>query len=286
MKRLFRRMIAWAVSKNWLWAVLRGTVVRASNLVSSERRKFERGTIPEPRVNPVKVIKEMSPDQTVLHGPFKGLRYKKIKAIGSALVPKILGSYERELHPFLERVATDAYTDIVNVGCAEGYYAVGMALRFPGAKVYAFDIQEEARRLCGEMAALNGVSERVILKEACDPAALIGLPYEGRALIVSDCEGYEKELFTKEVAQAMAQHDFIVETHDFWKIEISPTIKAAFADTHDIEVVSSLDDIVKAQTYDYPELAQYDLLRRKMLVREGRPAIQDWLLMTPKVEKS
>ena len=38
----------------------------------------------------------ISPNLTVLHGPFRGMRYPEMRSVGSALFPKILGSYERE----------------------------------------------------------------------------------------------------------------------------------------------------------------------------------------------
>ena len=54
-----------------------------------------------------------------------------------------------------------AYPVVVNIGCAEGYYAVGMAGRMPDTRVDAFDIDPAAQRACGELAARRGVADRV-----------------------------------------------------------------------------------------------------------------------------
>ncbi len=219
---------------------------------------------------------------TVRHGVFAGMKYPEMKSVGSTLFPKLLGSYERELEPLLQRICNNHYTEIVNIGCAEGYYAVGLAMRIKNAKVFAFDIDDTAIRLCREMAELNGVSERLITGNFCDAEMLKNLPLTEKALIISDCEGYEKELFTRDNVSALARHEFLVEVHDFMDIEISSYLRELFEPTHNIEVYSSIDDIKKAQQYSYEELEGLSLEARRIVLRECRPAIMDWFYMTPK----
>jgi methylase of polypeptide subunit release factors len=120
------------------------------------------------------------------------MAYPQAAAVGSALFPKLLGSYERELHPWIERICRGQYTEIIDVGCAEGYYAVGLARRLPNVKVYAYDIDADARQLCKAMARLNGIADRVTVRGACDAEELLSIPISGRGLIISDCGGYEK----------------------------------------------------------------------------------------------
>lgn len=45
------------------------------------------------------VLRKMASDLVVRTGPFAGLRYPALRAHGSVLVPKLLGTYEAELHP-------------------------------------------------------------------------------------------------------------------------------------------------------------------------------------------
>ena len=49
---------------------------------------------------------------------------------------------------------------LLNIGCADGYYAVGLAMRMPGVPVFAHDLNPKAQTGCREVAALNGVAER------------------------------------------------------------------------------------------------------------------------------
>jgi hypothetical protein len=52
-----------------------------------------------------RVILDISPELVVMNGVFKGMKYPKLKSIGSSLAPKILGSYEREIQPVLKKGA-------------------------------------------------------------------------------------------------------------------------------------------------------------------------------------
>jgi precorrin-6B methylase 2 len=229
-----------------------------------------------------KFLNNRIPDLVVRHGPFRGMRYPQARSVGSMVVPKLIGSYEKEIHPFLDRICGVPYTAIVDVGCAEGYYAIGLAMRISNATVYAFDTNIEAIVLCRAMAELNGVSDRLVTGEFCSPETLASLDLGSRALIVSDCEGYEGKLFTRPTVEALANHDVLVEVHDFLDIELSSSLREVFSETHEIHAVKSVDDVEKARTYVYEELEGFDLASRKILLAENRRAVMDWFFMTPR----
>src|SRR5229473_2239235 len=70
--------------------------------------------------------------QKVLNGPFQGMMLASGSAEG-CYVPKLLGCYEAELHPYVAEAAQRGYEAIINVGTAEGYYAIGMARLLPSS---------------------------------------------------------------------------------------------------------------------------------------------------------
>lgn len=231
------------------------------------------------------VIDKDFPDLTVRNGPFQGMKYPRAAAVGSKLFPKLLGSYESELHPVIRKLLDRDYSDIVDVGCAEGYYAVGFGLCFPCARLYAYDTDKEAQVLCREMAQLNGIGpERMHIGGHLDCDGLHSLEVSGRGLVISDCEGYEKDLFSPETPKKMAVHDFLIEAHDMIDIHISGYLKDIFSSTHDMIVVQSIDDIHKAQRYQYKELESYSLPERKILLAEERSAIMEWLVFLSRSE--
>ncbi|MFM7256136.1 MAG: hypothetical protein ACKO3C_10935 [Betaproteobacteria bacterium] len=51
-----------------------------------------------------------------------------------------MGCHEQPLQPFIEAAIKDSYPTILNIDCAEGYYAVGMARRMPKTMVMAYDL--------------------------------------------------------------------------------------------------------------------------------------------------
>ena len=229
-----------------------------------------------------RVLKELFAHLTVTSGPFKGLRYPSAQSFGSAILPKLLGSYESELHPVLDVMLNKQYATVVDIGCGEGYYAVGTALRFPEAHVYAFDTDSRVTQLCAKMAELNGVAGRVHIGGLCDKEMLRSLPFAGNTLIISDCEGYEGSLFDNRMAELLAEYDLIIETHDFIDIELSRKIREAFSSTHNIHSVDSTDDIAKAHACNCRELEKYSLREKRLILGEWRPAIMEWLVMTSK----
>jgi hypothetical protein len=226
--------------------------------------------------------RELFPDLKVLTGPFRGMKYPFARSHGSTLLPKLLGSYESELHPILEEMLQNKYTEIVDIGCAEGFYAVGLALRFADAAVHAFDTDATARRLCCELGMANGIEGRLRIGEFCDQSTLRSIPLGNKALIICDCEGYEGVLFTSAIIDCLVGHDLIVETHDFINGEISSRLRSVFASTHQVRCIKSIDDTDKLLTYQYRELDKYDVNTRSLVLAEKRPTTMEWLVMTPR----
>lgn len=237
---------------------------------------------PEPKDALEISLEQLFQQPAVSSGPFQGLRYPSTRAIGSAIWPKLLGLYESELHPVIEELLANRYTSIIDIGCAEGYYAIGLALRSPEAQIYAYDTNARAKELCAQMADLNGVHNRLHLGDFCTRDVLKSIPLGHRALVVSDCEGYEGQLFDKAIAEHLKGHDVIIETHDFIDIELSNRIREAFAETHHIRSIKSTDDIEKGHTYRSPLLERYTTRERFVILREARPFIMEWLIMTSK----
>jgi hypothetical protein len=282
MKTILKEIVARTARSRLVWPVyqacgaLSGYLRKVHGHASYTRQNSERDhTL-------LRIESEVFPGQRVSHGPFEGIVFPKQHLPGSTLMPKLLGSYESELHEWMETLIASDYTAVVNIGCAEGYYAIGMACRCPNAQVYAYDIDTLARRICSEMANLNGVSDRVHVGGFCDRAVLKSLALGRKALVLADCEGYERALFDSEMAQFLCQHDVIIETHDFVDINISVQMRNVFSATHEVCSVRSKDDIEKTHTYRYSELERYDVQTRRMMVAERRPAIMEWLVMTPK----
>jgi hypothetical protein len=267
------------------WKVLK-PFVKAGNFLQWKRKEAEEKKIHQLEADlhaeAIRVFNALFSDRTVLHGPFKGLRYPELDAVGSGLYPKLIGSYERELSAVFEMACRQPYTEIIDIGCAEGYYAVGCSMRIPTAKVFAYDTNEKARTLCSEMAKLNGVDQRVVIRSLCSAEELRNFHFTGKGLVICDCEGYEYELFDETNFANLANCDLVIEAHDFINPEISTRLRSLFSDTHEITIIKSTTDDEKTTIYDYEETNNMETLMKKLLFKEGRPDIMEWLFLASK----
>ena len=174
---------------------------------------------------------------SVCAGPFAGLHYLE-EASGSVLLPKLLGTYEAALHPWIAEAQRSGYETLLDVGCAEGYYAVGFAATCPALRVLAYDLNPSARALCQRMAEANGVADQIAIREQCDAAA-IKTEANGKTLVICDIEGAEYGLLDPEKIPALLRLDIIVEAHDHLNPDITPTLLQRFRDTHEMDTVSA-----------------------------------------------
>jgi hypothetical protein len=212
----------------------------------------------------------------VVSGPFAGMVLAPTTSWGvdGETSPKILGCYEEELHRAIETAIKRNPVTAINIGCAEGYYAVGMARRLPEARVFAHDIDEAALQVCREASAANGVADRLTVGGRCTPEMLRELFGRGEAgLAIIDCEGGEFELLDSTTLSALRRVDVIVECHDFIDRRITPTLVELFKATHDVEVIREGPRNPNA----FSTLQRWSSLDRWLSVCEFRPEQMGWL---------
>jgi hypothetical protein len=217
-------------------------------------------------------------------GPFQGLDYMG-EAVGSALYPKIVGSYELELFGAIEQICQGDFDVLVNIGSAEGYYAVGLARRMPELIVYGFDIESRAAILLQTLARLNGVDDRIhsVSGESCRCQEAHRLLKDSvQPLLICDCEGCEEEWLDPLKSPNLKATTILVELHDCFIPGISQTIKERFRSSHDIQEFCAqpraLEDF-KATGFGVLTAEE-----RLSLMDEGRDPEQRWYFMSPKSE--
>lgn len=182
------------------------------------------------------LLEKLGQPQAPLGGPFRGMQYLR-ESTGSAYFPKLLGTYELEIHSAIDWVSNWSPDLIVNVGCAEGYYAVGMAIRCPRARSIAFDIESRARRLVRKLAQLNHVEHRMQIRRKCTPDNLEPLcAGASRPCVIVDCEGFEKVLLDPKRVPSLRRSVMLVEVHDCFVPGLSALMQARFGRTHSVIV--------------------------------------------------
>jgi len=212
----------------------------------------------------------------VMQGPLAGMDFLPESAEGCHIA-KLLGSYEQPLQPFIEEAINLAYPTILNIGCAEGYYAVGMAKRMPSTQVLAFDLNPKAQEVCTALAQKNKVSDRVKVGALFKPEDFASYANQ-KVLVLCDIEGAERELLNPEVAPALKGMDLIVESHECLISGITQTLINRFKESHQITLVQ---DNGQRQLKDAPQwfnnLAHLDQL---LATWEWRSGATPWLVMS------
>jgi len=213
----------------------------------------------------------------VQEGPFVGTRLLGERSWGSGeRAPKLLGCYEADLHVAIERSIAMAPEYVVNLGCAEGYYAVGLARRLPHAIVLAVDIDPRGLDVCRENARANGVADRVVLLRPDDLAGCV--PADAHSLWVVDVEGAERDLLDASQHPALRHASIIVECHDDQVPGTSEALRDRFAASHDVTVVAqgARDPNRHEMLSSVPEWLRWQA------VNEFRSCVMSWLVFTPR----
>ena len=231
-----------------------------------------------------RILGKLGSPGRVSQGPFQGMRYLPL-AHGSEVLPKLVGTYERELVPALETICRSGCDRIVDIGAAEGYYAVGMALRCPRAPVVAFEINRSARHDLRRLARRNGVSGRIAIPGGCSVESLAdSLAGAHRPAVICDCEGAEDRLLRPDRLEPLRRAFIVVETHDGLETAdgvlegITGRLHERFAATHDIEVIASRARSRAELPGDCAALTDAEAAEA---MDEGRPWAQ-WLFLKPK----
>ena len=203
-------------------------------------------------------------------------RRRSAPETGFNLAARLLGSYEAELHEIIERVVADGYETILDVGSGDGYYTVGLARRLPQATVEAFDPDPAARRLCNALADVNGVLDRVEIRDGAT-ADTLRRRRDGRTFVKVDCDGCEVELLWPADSELLQSSAVLVR---------APRLPAA---RHDgagarpvrAEHVAEIVERTVRSNDDYAELAALDERDAEVILSERRPESLRWALLTP-----
>lgn len=207
-------------------------------------------------------------------GPFKGMQmYPDTAWPETNRSAMLLGFFEQELQAEIEReiarLGTMPNPRVVNVGCAEGYYAVGLARRLPHARVHAFDVDARAMTITRKNAEVN----RVTLAEATLDEAL-----NDADLVVMDCEGGEFSYLDPVRYPGVGKATIIVELHPDRKLgRIDERLNAWYRDTHAARLVAEGGRDPNSSSL----LWRYSSFERWLAVCENRPCLMNWVVLRP-----
>jgi hypothetical protein len=198
-------------------------------------------------------------------------------------ISKLFGTYELELHEVFKKLKNNNYSTVIDIGAAEGYYAVGVTHWNLKCKVIAFEAIPELHKRINYLAQINNAASRIEINGFCDSEQLNGLgAMLNGAFLIVDIEGYEKKLLDPQIIPLLRKSTILVETHDHEVLDCHNTIVQRFQSSHEISVYKSRSRIMK----DYP-LRPSSLSRLLMsdviidCISDHRAVSNYWLLLEP-----
>jgi len=219
-----------------------------------------------------------SHETNVMQGPMQGLDYVATASEG-CLAARLIGCYEQPLLPFIEDAIGTDYINVVNIGCADGYYAVGMARRMPKSKMWAYDINPAAQDACRQLAQKNEVSDRIEIGALFGPENFAQFSNE-KTLVMCDIEGAEQELLDPQLAPDLVGMDIIVESHECIISGLTQTLLDRFSKTHEIKLIKDTGQRqFKVLPEGYKNWANLDQL---VATWEWRSGPTPWMVMKSK----
>lgn len=178
---------------------------------------------------------------SISSGPFIGMKYIN-ESTGSSFAPKVLGTYEKELQPIVNEIFTLPFARILDIGAAEGYYAVGLAFAHPSQpEIIAFESNAQGRNMILKLANLNNV-DSITVNGFCDVPSLRATSGESNVspvLIICDIEGYEAKLLGPDIVSSLRETYILVEVHDRVEQNIGKLLTKRFQESHHIEEIWS-----------------------------------------------
>lgn len=213
----------------------------------------------------------------VIGGPFTGMTFSN--GWSSCQFEKLIGCYECDLHPTILKLAGNSiWTDIVNIGSHEGYYAVGLAMKLPGVKVTTYETDDVLRSMSREMARINGVDTRHRAEARCTPEGLASLRVGAYPLILIDIEGEEIDIVNPGTVPWLGRSTLLVELHDCFRPGIRPTLLERLAPTHVCQIIRQTG----VDFSQYPILQGLTFDEIHAMIGEDRMVPQEWLLALPR----
>jgi len=219
----------------------------------------------------------------VAFGPFVGMKISQSSWWGQTdLGGKILGFYELEVLKTLCKINKTKYKSFIDLGAADGYYAVGIVLSKMFDHSICFEMSKHGRQVIRQNAEINNVLNKISVYGFADENFdnLIPQLRLSEAVLLIDIEGAEFNLLSEKMLSKLRYSFLIVELHEF------------MIENGDVELKLLIDRLQKYFKIEWlttgsRDLSQFEALQnfndtdRWLMCSEGRMQLQKWIVCEP-----
>jgi hypothetical protein len=192
---------------------------------------------------------------------------------------QVVGVYESVVMEFISTLGP--LDTVIDLGAAEGFYAINLRSTGIAKKVIAFDSDQAAINVMNVAVEQLKIENFELRGTATFSEVKSSVLEEGPGnnLLISDIEGAEFELFSEELIQSLENWSVIIELHESGVLEASQTLKRKFMKTHFAEIAIGGELKIQKLHELFPKFTQLEIAN---LAHEGRSSIQHWLFARPK----
>lgn len=257
------------------------TIFNILNHIDDEHPEFRKILLQKHKNNLSNSIKKYHKN-TVAHGPFKGLKFVDDSHWGgSDRGAMILGIYELEVLNELKDIPK-RFDTFIDLGAADGYYAIGVLVNDMFEKSYCYEITESGRDVILKNSILNDVGNRVIIRGIADKNFVNDFSNEElqNSVLFVDIEGGEFDLFDSNIFHSFYNSIIFIESHDFFYNDGDLKFNKLISDSEHTHIPK----IIKMGARDlsnFPELEKLDDTDRWMICSEGRAQLMRWIRFDP-----
>lgn len=218
-------------------------------------------------------------DHRVAHGPFVGFRLGGATVWGDDDAAMLLGLYEQEV---VARVASRPapWDLLINVGAADGFYAVGCLASGVAKRCLAFELDPLAQESLRATAVANGVLDRLEILGAAGEEDLLRIPTEPDTIVLVDIEGQEFDVMTKAVLEHFRAAEIIIEVHD-WGSRGADDVDLLVENAREAGFAIEWIHTGPRDPGAIPEIDHLSDDDRWSICSEGRPRPMRWLRLSP-----
>jgi len=251
-------------------------IIRKLHLADLESFIYER------RVELATII-DKKHNSTIQYGPFQGMLLSQGGWGKTDRASMIYGFYEQEV---LESLTSNKgkYKTLIDVGAADGYYAIGVLISGTFEKAICYEMSKEGQDQIKKNAHLNKVSKNIEIRGEAKQNFYDDFTQEELAtsLILMDIEGVEFDILSKsEDFRKLKNSTLIIESHalffDDGKEKQQNLIKLAeeFFNVKELKMRSR-------DLSDFPELQKFSDSDRWLMCSEGRGELMSFFRLDPK----
>jgi len=224
-------------------------------------------------------------DNTVAYGPFKGLVLSDTSWWGAAdRGSMLLGFYEKEVLDSLEAFSKDRDT-FIDIGAADGYYAIGAVASGLFSKSFCFELSEEGQAAIAKNAERNSAAGKVQIFGEAREGFVSGITEKfaidlGKTVFLFDIEGAEFHVVNETFLQEVRHAALIIEIHD-WEAPPRSGVNELVNLAEKYFDVSWLT-MGARDLSGFTELQEWPDDDRWILCSESRKKLMRWLVLTPR----